>query len=155
MPVKVDSAIIFAPAGELVPPALEALEKGGTLALAGIHMTPIPEMDYQRYVFHERDLRSVTCNTRQDGRDLLAEAAEIPIRPHTTTYPLAEANRGAHGSQGRPPQRHGHLGDGVARKRKHHGAAESTERGLRVFRGFVVDCAVPVGTGESPCRRVD
>jgi len=93
MPVKVQSAIIFAPAGELVPPALEALEKGGTLALAGIHMSPLPEMDYQRYVFYERDIHSVTCNTREDGRQLLAEAAEIPIRPHTTCYPLAEANR--------------------------------------------------------------
>ena len=93
MPVKVDSAIIFAPAGELVPPALEKLEKGGTLALAGIYMTPMPEMDYQRYVFYERDIHSVTCNTREDGRNLLAEAAEIPIRPHTTEYPLAEANR--------------------------------------------------------------
>jgi len=93
MPVKVDSAIIFAPAGELVPPALAALQKGGTLALAGIYMTPLPEMDYGRYVFYERDIHSVTCNTRQDGRELLAEAAAIPIRPHTTTYPLAEANR--------------------------------------------------------------
>ena len=93
MPVKVDSAIIFAPAGELVPPALEKLAKGGTLALAGIYMTPMPEMDYQRYVFYERDIRSVTCNTREDGRNLLAEAAEIPIHPHTTEYPLAEANR--------------------------------------------------------------
>jgi len=93
MPVKVDSAIIFAPAGELVPPALEKLEKGGTLALAGIYMTPIPEMDYQRCVFYERDIQSVTCNTRDDGRGLLAEAAEIPIRPHTTTYPLAQANQ--------------------------------------------------------------
>jgi len=93
MPVKVHSAIIFASAGELVPPALEALQKGGTLALAGIYMTPLPEMDYGRYVFYERDIRSVTCNTRQDGRELLAEAAAIPIRPHTTTYPLAEANR--------------------------------------------------------------
>jgi len=93
MPVKVDSAIVFAPAGELVPPALEALNKGGTLALAGIHMTPLPEMDYERYVFYERDIHSVTSNTRQDGRELLAEAAEIPIRPHTTTYPLDDANR--------------------------------------------------------------
>jgi len=93
MPVKVQSAIIFAPAGELVPPALEALKKGGTLALAGIHMTPLPEMDYERHVFYERDIHSVTCNTREDGRELLAEAAEIPIRPHTTTYPLADANR--------------------------------------------------------------
>ncbi len=93
MPVKADSAIIFAPAGELVPAALAKLEKGGTLALAGIYMTPIPEMDYEKYVFYERDICSVTCNTRDDGRNLLAEAAEIPIRPHTTIYPLADANR--------------------------------------------------------------
>ena len=56
-------------------------------------MSPIPEMNYDRYVFYERDIRSVTCNTREDGRGLLAEAARIPIRPHTTTYPLADANR--------------------------------------------------------------
>ena len=93
MPVKVDSAILFAPAGELVLPALEALNKGGTLSLAGIYMTPIPQMDYMRYVFYERDIHSVTCNTREDGRELLAEAARIPIRPHTTVYPLADANR--------------------------------------------------------------
>jgi propanol-preferring alcohol dehydrogenase len=93
MPVKVDSAILFAPAGELVLPALEALNKGGTLSLAGIYMTPIPQMDYQRYVFYERDIHSVTCNTRADGRELLAEAAAIPIRPHTTVYPLTDANR--------------------------------------------------------------
>ena len=94
MPVKVDSAIMFAPAGELVPPALESLNKGGTLSLAGIYMTPIPKMDYERCVFYERDIHSVTCNTRADGRELLAEAAAIPIRPHTTVYPLADANRG-------------------------------------------------------------
>ena len=93
MPAKADSAIVFAPAGELVPQALEKLKKGGTLSLAGIYMTPIPEMDYERYVFYERDICSVTANTRQDGRELLAVAAEIPVRPHTTTYPLADANR--------------------------------------------------------------
>jgi len=93
MPVKVDSAIVFAPAGELVPPALERLNKGGTLSLAGIYMTPIPQLDYQRHVFFERDIHSVTCNTRDDGRNLLAEAAAIPIHPHTTIYSLAEANR--------------------------------------------------------------
>jgi propanol-preferring alcohol dehydrogenase len=93
LPVKVDSAIIFAPAGTLVPPALESLKKGGTLALAGIHMSPVPQMDYDRYLFYERDLRSVTCNTQEDGRQLLAEAAAIPIRPRTTVYPLADANR--------------------------------------------------------------
>ena len=93
MPVKVDSAIVFAPAGELVPQALEKLEKGGTLSLAGIYMTPIPELDYARHVFYERNIHSVTANTREDGRELLAEAARIPICPHTTCYPLAEANR--------------------------------------------------------------
>ncbi len=93
MPVKVHSAIMFAPAGELVPPALESLQKGGTLSLAGIYMTPIPQMDYERYVFYERDIHSVTCNTRADGRELLAEAAAIPIHPHTTVYALADANR--------------------------------------------------------------
>jgi len=93
MPEKAHSAIIFAPAGSLVPEALEKLEKGGTLALAGIYMTPIPEMDYERCVFYERDIHSVTCNTRDDGRELLAEAAAIPVRPHTTTYPLSDANR--------------------------------------------------------------
>ena len=93
MPTKVDSAIIFAPAGELVPGALAQLNKGGTLALAGIYMTPIPELDYERHLFYERDLRTVTCNTRADGRNLLVEAAEIPIRPYTTSYPLAKANQ--------------------------------------------------------------
>ena len=93
MPVKADSAIIFAPAGELVPAALEKLQKGGTLALAGIHMSAIPQMDYERFVFYERDIHSVTCNTRDDGRELLAEAAQIPIRPRTVVYPLADANR--------------------------------------------------------------
>jgi propanol-preferring alcohol dehydrogenase len=92
MPEKVQSAIIFAPAGELVPPALEKLDKGGTLSLAGIYMTPLPQMDYERYVFYERDIHSVTSNTRDDGRSLLREAADIPVRPHTTTYPLADAN---------------------------------------------------------------
>ena len=92
MPVKTDSAIIFAPAGRLVPQALAALKKGGTLSLAGIHMTPLPEMDYEKYIFHERDIHSVTANTRADGRELLAQAAEIPIRPHTTCYRLDQAN---------------------------------------------------------------
>jgi propanol-preferring alcohol dehydrogenase len=93
MLVKVDSAIIFAPAGELVPPALERLEKGGTLALAGIHMSDIPSMNYERSVFYERNIHSVTANTRDDGRELLEEAAQIPIRARVTVYPLEDANR--------------------------------------------------------------
>jgi propanol-preferring alcohol dehydrogenase len=92
-PDKLHGSIIFAPAGELVPPALRALDRGGTLALAGIHMSPIPSLDYDRDVFGERVIRSVTANTRQDGIDLLREAAAIPIKPHTIRFPLAEANR--------------------------------------------------------------
>ena len=93
MPDRVDSAILFAPAGSLVPDALAALDKGGTLALAGIYMTDVPPLNYERHLFHEREIRSVTANTREDGRELLAQAAAIPIRPHTTTYPLAQANQ--------------------------------------------------------------
>lgn len=93
IPGRADSAIIFAPAGELVPPALEIIEKGGTLALAGIHMSQIPPLDYEKHLFYEKNVHSVTANTREDGERLLAEAAEVPIRPHTTTYPLADANR--------------------------------------------------------------
>ena len=93
MPAKVDSAIVFAPAGELVPAALDKLDKGGTLSLAGIYMTDIPAMSYTRSLFFERDVRSVTANTRDDGRELLALAARIPIRPHTVTYPMQDANR--------------------------------------------------------------
>ena len=92
-PDKLHSSIIFAPAGELVPPALRALDRGGTLALAGIHMSPIPALDYDRDLFGERAIRSVTANTRQDGLDLLREAAAIPIKPHTVRFPLEEANR--------------------------------------------------------------
>ena len=93
IPGLADSAIIFAPAGELVPAALQVLKKGGTLALAGIYMTEIPALDYEKHLFYEKNVHSVTANTRDDGRALLAEAARIPIRPHTTTYPLADANR--------------------------------------------------------------
>ncbi|MDH4098625.1 MAG: zinc-dependent alcohol dehydrogenase family protein [Nitrospira sp.] len=92
-PDKLHGSIIFAPAGELVPPALRALDRGGTLALAGIHMSPIPSLDYDREVFGERVIRSVTANTRQDGLDLLREAAAIPIKPHTVRFPLEQANR--------------------------------------------------------------
>jgi propanol-preferring alcohol dehydrogenase len=91
-PVKLDSAIIFAPVGELVPVALAALRKGGTLALAGIYMTDIPAMQYEASLFYERDLRSVTANTRRDGEELLAAAAAIPLRPTVTRFRLEEAN---------------------------------------------------------------
>jgi len=92
MPGKVKSAIIFAPAGNLVPDALEQLEKGGTLSLAGIYMTPIPSLDYEKHLFYEKNVHSVTANTRQDGLELLRLAAEIPIQPHVETFPLERAN---------------------------------------------------------------
>jgi propanol-preferring alcohol dehydrogenase len=91
-PRPLDAAILFAPAGELVPPALEALDRGGVLAVAGIHLSDVPPLDYQRHLFQERELRSVTANTRADGRALLRLAAEIPIRTHTRVYALSEAN---------------------------------------------------------------
>lgn len=92
-PDPLHGSIIFAPAGELVPPALRALERGGTLALAGIHLSPIPSLNYDRDLFGERVLRSVTANTRQDGLDLLREAAAIPIKSHTVRFPLHQANQ--------------------------------------------------------------
>jgi propanol-preferring alcohol dehydrogenase len=92
-PVPLDAAIVFAPAGEVVPAALRAIRKGGTVACAGITMTPIPEMDYEECLFHEKNLRSVEANTRADGEDLLREAAQIPIRPKVTPFRLEEANR--------------------------------------------------------------
>jgi propanol-preferring alcohol dehydrogenase len=92
-PDKLHGSIIFAPAGELVPPALRALERGGTLALAGIHMSPIPSLDYDREVFGERVIRSVTANTRQDGLDFLREAAAIPLKPRTVSFRFDDANR--------------------------------------------------------------
>jgi propanol-preferring alcohol dehydrogenase len=87
-----DAAIIFAPAGDLVPVALRDLDKGGTAALAGIHMSDVPAMAYEPHLFWEKTVRSVTANTREDGRELLAEAAAIPIRPRITPYPLEAAN---------------------------------------------------------------
>jgi len=91
-PEKLDAAIVFAPAGEIVPAALKALKKGGTVALGGIHMSPIPPLDYN-LLYHERVLRSVANNTRQDGEDFLRLAAEIPIHTETEVFPLGDANR--------------------------------------------------------------
>jgi propanol-preferring alcohol dehydrogenase len=91
-PEKLDAAILFAPAGELVLPALEALDRGGILAVAGIHLTDVPALDYQRHLFQERELRSVTANTREDGEVLLRLARQIPLRTHTVPYRLEDAN---------------------------------------------------------------
>jgi propanol-preferring alcohol dehydrogenase len=91
-PEKLDAAIMFAPAGELVPPALKALKKGGTLILGGIHMSPIPSFNYD-LLYEERSMRSVANNTREDGKDFLGLAAQIPVRTKIQVYPLREANR--------------------------------------------------------------
>lgn len=91
-PEQVDSAILFAPAGQLVPSALAALDRGGTLALAGIHLTDIPVLRYQQHLFQERQIRSVTANTRQDGHDFLNFAAEHRLHVETTHYPLDHAD---------------------------------------------------------------
>jgi alcohol dehydrogenase, propanol-preferring len=91
-PVKLDAAIVFAPAGEILPAALKALRKGGTLVLGGIHMSPIPSFDYD-LLYQERVVRSVANNTRQDGEDFLRIAAEIPIQSRVQLFTLQEANR--------------------------------------------------------------
>jgi alcohol dehydrogenase, propanol-preferring len=91
-PDSVDSAIVFAPAGEIVPVALRSLASGGTCALAGIHMTPVPALDYESCLFHEKKLRSVEANTRADGEGLLREAFAAGIRPRVTTFALEDAN---------------------------------------------------------------
>lgn len=103
-PVALDSAIVFAPAGELVPVALQATTAGGTVVLAGIHMSDIPEMSYERTLFHERDLRTVTANTRADGEAFLRLAHALRLAPSTTSYPFARTAealsdlRGGHSS---------------------------------------------------------
>jgi propanol-preferring alcohol dehydrogenase len=92
-PHPLDGAILFAPVGELVLPALEALRPGGTLAIAGIHLSPIPTLNYGRHLFHEKRLVSVEANTRADGEQLLTEAARAHARPSIESFPFEEANR--------------------------------------------------------------
>ncbi|UQA90799.1 zinc-dependent alcohol dehydrogenase family protein [Streptomyces halobius] len=91
-PRALDAAILFAPAGSLVPTALEALDRGGTLAIAGIHLTTIPSLDYARHLFQDRTVRSVTANTREDGRAFLAEAARRRPSVRITPYPMRRAD---------------------------------------------------------------
>jgi len=92
MPAKPQAAIVFAPAGEVVLPALACLDRGGAVALAGIHMSPIPPIDYDTHLFQERDIHPVTANTRDDGRNLLREAAAAGVKPRVRTYRLEQAN---------------------------------------------------------------
>lgn len=88
-----DAAIIFAPVGAIVPPALEALRSGGVLSLAGIHMSDIPSLNYEQHLFHEKEIRSVESNTRRDGREFLAFAATHPIKIDAHPYPLDQAQK--------------------------------------------------------------
>lgn len=90
-PVKLDAAIIFAPAGEIVPSALQALDKGGTLVLGGIHVSPIPELEY-KLIYGERSIKSVANNTRADGCEFLNEASRIPVVTSVQEFPFEEAN---------------------------------------------------------------
>jgi propanol-preferring alcohol dehydrogenase len=92
-PAPLDAAILFAPAGDLVPAAMQSLDRGGILAIAGIHLSPIPPLDYARDLFYEREIRSVTANTRADGEEFLRIAGELPIKTYTVGMPLADANR--------------------------------------------------------------
>jgi propanol-preferring alcohol dehydrogenase len=93
LPGKVDSAILFAPSGKLVPPTLEALDRGGICSIAGIHLSEVPALNYDQHLYQERELRSVTSNTRDDARALFAEARAAGLRLQTTAYPLQDANR--------------------------------------------------------------
>jgi propanol-preferring alcohol dehydrogenase len=92
-PEPLSSAILFAPVGDLVPVALAALDRGGTLAIAGVHLTDVPVLDYQAHLFEERTLTSVTANTRDDGRELLALASAIPLLPEVRTYRFDAVDR--------------------------------------------------------------
>jgi alcohol dehydrogenase, propanol-preferring len=92
-PEPLDAAIMFAPVGTLVPPALTALDRGGVLTIAGIYLTDIPPLNYERHLFEERVVRSVTANTRQDGEELLRLATRLGVHATTTGYPLEQADR--------------------------------------------------------------
>ena len=92
-PAPLDAAILFAPACDLVPPIMQSLDRGGILAIAGIYLSTIPPLDYERDLFSERDIRSVTANTRADGEAFLRLAGEIPIKTYTVGMRLEEANR--------------------------------------------------------------
>ena len=90
-PERLDGAILFAPIGDLVPVAMRALDRGGTLAIAGIYLSDIPRINYADELFEERQVRSVTANTRRDGEEFLTLAARFGIRPTTVAYPMASA----------------------------------------------------------------
>jgi propanol-preferring alcohol dehydrogenase len=141
-PEPLDGAILFAPAGELVPVAMRALDRGGTLAVAGIWLSPIPGLDYAAELFEERRLRSVTANTRRDGEEFLRVAERLRVRATTVAYPMAEAPRAladlAHGR---------FSGAAVLRNRE---ATSFAWAGSRAVRG--PSSPAPGWTGGPPAR---
>ncbi|HEX5534685.1 MAG TPA: zinc-dependent alcohol dehydrogenase family protein [Actinomycetales bacterium] len=92
-PEALDSAILFAPAGDLVPVAMRALDRGGILSVAGIHLSDVPALVYEQELFYEKEIRSVTANTRADGEEFLRLAAALGVRPHVHTHPLGDAQK--------------------------------------------------------------
>jgi propanol-preferring alcohol dehydrogenase len=92
-PVPLDSAILFAPVGDIVPAALAALDRNGTLAIAGIYLTDIPALNYDKHLFQERNLRSVTSNTRLDAQEFLTLAERLKVKVTTTPYPFSQADQ--------------------------------------------------------------
>jgi len=92
-PEPLDSAILFAPVGDLLPVAMRALDRGGTLSVAGIHLSDTPPLNYERELFYEKQIRSVTSNTRRDGTEFLSLATRYGIHATTHTYPLADAQQ--------------------------------------------------------------
>ena len=91
--MPLDAAITFAPVGDLVPVAMRALDRGGVLSIAGIHLSDIPALNYERELFYEKEIRSVTANTRDDGREFLELAARYGVAATTHTYPLSKADQ--------------------------------------------------------------
>ena len=106
-PEPLDAAIMFAPVGELVLPALAALDRGGALAIAGIYLSDIPPLNYEKHLFQERQLRSTTSNTRADAREFLAFAGQHKLAVTVHPYPLERADAGPAGPQGGPLRRRG------------------------------------------------
>ena len=92
-PEPLDAAILFAPVGDLVLPAMAALDRGGTLSIAGIYLSDIPPLNYDKHLFQERNLRSVTSNTRGDAQEFLTLAERLKLKVTTTPYPFSQADQ--------------------------------------------------------------
>ena len=143
-PEPLDSAILFAPVGDLVPWALAALDRGGTLAVAGVHLTDVPPLVYEDHLFEERSLTSVTANTRGDGAALLALAEEVPLRPEVTTYPFDAVDTAL---DDLAADRVGRDGGGLAQAVRRARSSASRPSTSAAARGEATWNAAPVGVG--------